>query len=185
MRLLERAIRRAELPIKMTEGFNPHSKISMLSALGVGVESLDEIMEISLTRWISPLNIKNQLEMQLPVDIKITNIEPFDRKNKTQVDFFDYEITGFGTQPDIESKIKNLLGRSQINIERCSDKDTKILDIRKYILDINYISNKILVRIKNTSSGSAKPNEILKALGIEFTSSIHICKVYSELAKSK
>src|SRR3990167_11377873 len=38
MRLLERALRRAELPIKMTQGFNPRLRMSFPLALALGIE---------------------------------------------------------------------------------------------------------------------------------------------------
>ncbi len=42
MRLFMRALRRADLPLKMTEGFSPHPKLSIKRALKLGVESDNE-----------------------------------------------------------------------------------------------------------------------------------------------
>ena len=48
VRTIERAIRRAKLPAAYSEGFNPHLKFSLASALGVGVVSYAEFCEIEL-----------------------------------------------------------------------------------------------------------------------------------------
>ena len=48
VRTIERAIRRAKLPAAYSEGFNPHLKFSLASALGVGVVSFAEFVEIEL-----------------------------------------------------------------------------------------------------------------------------------------
>lgn len=48
VRTIERAIRRAKLPAAYSEGFNPHLKFSLASALGVGVVSMAEFVEIEL-----------------------------------------------------------------------------------------------------------------------------------------
>ena len=48
VRTIGRAIRRAKLPAAYSEGFNPHLKFSLASALGVGVVSYTEFVEIEL-----------------------------------------------------------------------------------------------------------------------------------------
>ena len=47
MRLLERAIRRSDLPVKMSEGFNPKPRFSYLLALGIGIESEAEVVTLA------------------------------------------------------------------------------------------------------------------------------------------
>ena len=48
MRLLSRSFRRADLPLAMTRGFSPKPRISFGPALGLGVPSLGELMDIDL-----------------------------------------------------------------------------------------------------------------------------------------
>ena len=56
VRTLARAIRRAKLPAAYSEGFNPHLKFSLASALGVGVVSYAEFMEIEMAEPVNPLD---------------------------------------------------------------------------------------------------------------------------------
>ena len=51
-RALERAVRRADLPYAITQGFSPHMKIAFGAALPVGVESTCEIFDVSLTEYV-------------------------------------------------------------------------------------------------------------------------------------
>ena len=69
MRLFMRAVRRAALPIKMTEGFSPHPKISLKRALKLGVESDNEEATFVLRETISPQEFKQRLQKQLPEGI--------------------------------------------------------------------------------------------------------------------
>ena len=46
--LLKELSERAKLPAAYSEGFNPHLKFSLASALGVGVVSMAEFVEIEL-----------------------------------------------------------------------------------------------------------------------------------------
>jgi len=74
MRLFMRAVRRAALPIKMTEGFSPHPKISLKRALKLGVESDNEEATFVLRETISPQEFKQRLQKQLPEGIIIKDV---------------------------------------------------------------------------------------------------------------
>lgn len=75
MRLFTRAMRRAELPLKMTQGFSPHPKFSIQRAIKLGVESDKETAAVALKGWISPEDFKEKLNRQLPEGIEITYAE--------------------------------------------------------------------------------------------------------------
>jgi len=75
MRLFTRAMRRADLPLKITEGFNPHPKLSIKRALKLGLESENEEASIMLKERISPETFKDKLQQQLPEGIEIKNVE--------------------------------------------------------------------------------------------------------------
>jgi len=75
MRLFMRALRRARLPIKMSEGFSPHPKISLKRALKLGVESENEEATFVLREPISPEDFKQRLQEQLPDGISIKEVK--------------------------------------------------------------------------------------------------------------
>ncbi len=77
MRLFMRAVRRGSLPIKMTEGFSPHPKISLKRALKLGVESDNEEATFVLRETISPQEFKQRLQKQLPEGIIIKDVIAF------------------------------------------------------------------------------------------------------------
>lgn len=53
-RALERAIRRAELPFAVSQGFSPHMKIAFGAALPVGVGGTHELFDLQMTRYVAP-----------------------------------------------------------------------------------------------------------------------------------
>jgi len=71
MRLFMRALRRGRLPIKITEGFSPHPKLSIKRALKLGIESDNEEAVIVLQVPVSPQEFKERLQQQLPEGITI------------------------------------------------------------------------------------------------------------------
>jgi radical SAM-linked protein len=74
MRLFMRALRRADLPIKITEGFSPHPKLSIKRALKLGLESDNEEATIILKEIIGPEEFKERLQRQLPEGIFIKDV---------------------------------------------------------------------------------------------------------------
>ena len=75
MRLFMRAMRRADLPLKMTEGFSPHPKLSFKRALKLGVESQQEEASIVLKFPVAPEDFKDRLQKQLPEGIQVKDVQ--------------------------------------------------------------------------------------------------------------
>ena len=71
VRTIERAIRRAKLPAAYSEGFNPHLKFSLASALGVGVVSYAEFCEIELAEPMTAEEAAEKMQKTLPRGIRI------------------------------------------------------------------------------------------------------------------
>jgi radical SAM-linked protein len=75
MRLFTRALRRAGLPLKMSEGFSPHPKLSIKRALKLGVESENEEASVLLKELVNYEEFKARLQAQLPKGIEIKNVK--------------------------------------------------------------------------------------------------------------
>lgn len=75
MRLFVRAMRRAGLPLKMTQGFSPHPKFSIKRALKLGVESEHEEAVIVLRGLVTADEFSKKLQEQLPEGIEIKHAE--------------------------------------------------------------------------------------------------------------
>ncbi|MFH0855059.1 MAG: TIGR03936 family radical SAM-associated protein [Candidatus Omnitrophota bacterium] len=75
MRLFTRAMRRADLPLKMSEGFSPHPKFGLRRALKLGLESDNEEGIVALRVPQDEQEFKNKLQEQLPEGIEIKHVE--------------------------------------------------------------------------------------------------------------
>jgi len=71
MRAIERAIRRAGLPIAYSQGFNPHMKISWGRALKVGQASEDEFAVLQFEKFVKPREVLEKLNQTLPRGLEI------------------------------------------------------------------------------------------------------------------
>ncbi len=75
MRLFMRAMRRAKLPLKMSEGFSPHPKLSFKRALKLGVESQQEEASVVLKFPVTPADFQSRLQKQLPEGIEVKDVQ--------------------------------------------------------------------------------------------------------------
>jgi len=75
MRLFFRAMRRAEFPLKLSEGFNPHPKFSIKNALKLGLESDHEEAFVGLTQLMNYDEFRDKLNIQLPEGIVIKDVQ--------------------------------------------------------------------------------------------------------------
>ena len=80
MRTLQRAIKRAGIPIRYSEGFNPHELISILLPLSVGTASLCQIADIRVREDVDIAALPAQLTAVMPEGIRV--IEAYEPQRK-------------------------------------------------------------------------------------------------------
>src|SRR5512136_1970848 len=74
MRLWQRALRRADIPLVYSQGFSPHPRLSLAAPLAVGVTSVGELIDIFLERRVSPHFFIKVVKEQLPRGIDISEV---------------------------------------------------------------------------------------------------------------
>lgn len=94
VRLFTRSFSRSNVPIKYSEGFNPHPRFSIGNPLSLGIESESEYMDVELSDEISPIDFMNRMNGVLPKDIQIINAEFIDEKESLSsiIKWSHYEI---------------------------------------------------------------------------------------------
>lgn len=75
MRLFQRAVRRAGLPVAMTKGFSPHLKISITRALKLGVGSAGEEAIFHIDGRTDPGRFADLMNAKLPEGVKVLSAE--------------------------------------------------------------------------------------------------------------
>jgi radical SAM family uncharacterized protein/radical SAM-linked protein len=96
LRLFDRAVRRAAIPISFTGGFHPSPRIMPANALSLGYSSDGEMVEFELTRVMDIAEFRTALAAQLPAGMPITRIEEASLKapaGTVLLDRAEYQIT--------------------------------------------------------------------------------------------
>lgn len=184
MRLWQRALNRAGVPLAYSEGFNPHPRISLAAPLALGVISEAELMDIVLAKWVSPHSFTTAVGQQLPPGIKIQqvyNIPLTMPSLQSQVRYAEYKVeleTEKG-QKDIESAIASLLATEHLPWQHQRDTGPRHYDLRVLIDDLWLVDwcrgyCTIGMRLRCDSGGSGRPEQVAAALGFEqYPKSIH------------
>jgi len=167
MRLFERALRRAGLPIRSGQGFNPRPKISFALALALGVEAAEEAVDIQLARWVPVRDVQRRVAEQLPTDIPVMSAELVPTKSVAQVQRVEYEVDISGWPPPDATQIETLLARDSIPVERVKSGKTKTVEVRPFIEDVRLQSNLLTLFVKVSNQGTVRPDEVLALLGMK------------------
>jgi radical SAM-linked protein len=184
MRLWQRALNRADIALAYSEGFNPHPRLSLAAPLALGVTSEAELMDITLSRWVSPHIFTASAGRQLPRGIEITdthNIPLTLPSLQSQVHYAEYNVTlqTKKQQVEIESSIQSLLAKETLPWEHQRDTGPHRYDLRALIEDLWLIGwdkeqCRLGMRLNCDSSGSGRPEQVAVALGFEkYPESVH------------
>ncbi|BAN76856.1 MULTISPECIES: TIGR03936 family radical SAM-associated protein [Adlercreutzia] len=94
-RALERAVRRAQLPFAVSQGFSPHMRIAFGAALPVGVGGTAEIFDLFLTDYVPAPRALTALQEASPADLYPTEaryIEARDAAASVALPVSTYEV---------------------------------------------------------------------------------------------
>ena len=117
IRLWVRALRRAQIPLEYSEGFSPHPRISLAVPLSVGVTADNELMDIIITKAVSPHWFMDTVNRQLPDGLKVLEASPIGLNVpslQSQVRFTQYQVKLKNDKPEeaVKTMIDRLLYRS-------------------------------------------------------------------------
>ena len=188
MRLWQRALNRAGIPLAYSEGFHPHPKISLAAPLALGVTSQAELMDITLTRQASPHFFTAAVTQQLPAGFEILQVVPIAEtlsSLQSQIRFAEYrvEVETEKVQQEVDTVLDNLLSMNQLPWQHQRDTGLRHYDLRALIDDIWLLDYQdglcnIGMRLRCDSGGSGRPEQVSAALGFtEPPKSVHRTKL--------
>ena len=70
VRTLTKSIARAKIPVRYSEGFNPHPRLSFSSAMSIGLESDYELLDIRLTKTVDPAALMQAFNESLTDELR-------------------------------------------------------------------------------------------------------------------
>jgi radical SAM-linked protein len=184
VRLWERALRRAGVPLTYSQGFSPHPQISIAVPLSIGMTSEAELMDITCDRTLTPHWIIDTLKQQLPKGIDIINVSqiaPSVPSLQSQVRFTEYrvELMTNKRREEVELSVANLLSLANLPWQHKRDTGVKTYDLRPLVTQISLLDWQpgcvtLAMRLRCDNLGSGRPEQVTAALGFtEYPETIH------------
>lgn len=177
VRTIGRAIRRAKLPAAYSEGFNPHLKFSLASALGVGVVSYTEFVEIELAEPMEVENAARALDAALPRGIRVLAADAVDTHHAalmSQAAGAGYRVT-LPFSENVSDAVAQFNTCQELLFKKAAPKTKtgyKEIDVKFYIphLEVMQDEEKTIFTFdcKITSTGSMKAVDLLNALNEQY-----------------
>jgi radical SAM-linked protein len=165
MRCFERLFRRAGLNLSFSEGFHPKPRMTFPSALAVGIEGLDEVMEVELAENYDAADLWRLLPPQAPPGLGFHAIEILpEGSRKAQVQSASYEVSiPAARQSALAASIAEVLAAATWPIQRGPDRGP--LDLRPLLAELTLAEHVLRMRLRVPAGRSAGPRDVLAALG--------------------
>jgi radical SAM-linked protein len=170
-RAWERTFRRARLPLAYSQGFNPHPRLNLGSALPLGFTSECEVIDVWLEQDLTLEAVSTALQPALPPGLRILDIQVVDPHRpalQSELEASEFRITLLESWPDLERRCQALLEIASLPRVRRQ----KAYDLRPLILALELLSNdeqdrqRFLLRLVAREGATGRPEEVLDALDI-------------------
>lgn len=173
MRTMQRALRRSGLPIRYSQGFNPHVLLAFASPLPVGVSGKEELMEIGVEDGIDAQTFALRLATAMPDSLPLLQVRAVDDRHPKLM----AALTAAGYEtllPDTEAShaityaIDSFLARSEIIALRKTKKSEGFSNIRPMLYELSRFPCEkgigLTFRVALTEKETLKPSLLLSAL---------------------
>jgi len=176
MRLWERVLRRAGIPMAYSEGFSPHPRISLAAPLPIGVTSEAELMDVVVKKTVSPLFFMQHTKPQLPSGMEVLEIVqvPLTAPSlQSQAQFIDYRVSDRSdrTADEIRGAVTAALQAEKLPWHHMRDTGPRHYDLRPLIEDLwlegwQYHVFTLGMRLRCDAKGTGRPEQVTAALGL-------------------
>jgi radical SAM-linked protein len=167
MRCLERMLRRARIPIALTQGFNPRPKVTFALALGLGIESRCEVVDFELVEPLEPADLIRRLKLVAPAGFDWLDAGPLPIDSPPpRPKTVEYSIPVLDERRvTAQANLSSLLSSTTWPLTRRRPNRESIFDLRPEVIAAELTVNGLLqFRLKVSADGSARPEELLEAL---------------------
>ncbi|MBQ7065955.1 MAG: DUF2344 domain-containing protein [Lachnospiraceae bacterium] len=169
MRYFQKAMRRADIDIAYTTGFNPHQIMSFAAPLGVGLYSNGEYLDIEMNE---PMNSKLMITRLNSVMVEGIDILSVKKLPKTagnamaSVAAAAYTVAfreGYEPDFDYKEKLSDFASKDRIMVTKKTKKSEKEMDLKPFIYELSIVNDKIHMLVDASSSGNIKPSLVMEA----------------------
>lgn len=168
MRCFERALRRANLPVALSQGFNPRPRMVFAQAMALGIEGLREVVDLELTEPLPPDEVLRRLGEASPPGLTFLEAHALTVLRTAQPLSAEYRLPlpPHRVQSASTAVAELLSAPSRPYLRRRTD-HTRQIDLRPFVIHAEVDAHGVLLLLmKLDPAGSARPEEVLETLGL-------------------
>ena len=137
LRCFTRSIMRAELPVKYSNGFNPHQKITFSLPLSIGVTSDSEFVDIDFEDGVKDSEIMERLNNNLPPDMRILHVGDIN-DSANDIVSAKYQVKIISNKSIADKKVKEFFDMSEYTImKKTKKRGEQPVNLMDFIIDYN------------------------------------------------
>ncbi|MGY1803836.1 TIGR03936 family radical SAM-associated protein [Blastococcus sp. SYSU D00922] len=170
-RTLERALRRARVPMAFSAGFSPHPKISYIGAAPTGAASEAEYVEIGLAVACDPEAVRAALDASLPDEVAILECVEAAEGTGSLADRIDTSVWRVelpGVVPaELATAVAEFLSRDVVTVAKRTKNGLKDIDARASVASASAGEEAgcaILHMVVRQLTPAVRPDDVLAAL---------------------
>ena len=167
-RFLHMALGRTGLPVRYSEGFNPHPQMAFGSALALYWTSDYELADIRLTVPMGRKRCEEAMRAALPADLPVYEVRLMEDRAPAlmaRVTASDYEITLSGEGADaVCAAVQTFLNMESVPAVRKTKSGEREIDVRPLAIDLTADGNVLRARLMLTEQDTLKPDLLVETL---------------------
>lgn len=165
-RALERALRRAEIPMAYSSGFTPHPRISYGNAAPTSAASEAEYVELGLSEQCDPVKVVAALNEVLPTGFVVLDAADAVKDSFNELlQASDWEIQLDGADPGIlAGAVAKLLAEDEHVVERMTKNGLRQFDVRGAVISLTVRDDRTLALRSVHQTPLVRPDDVLTAL---------------------
>lgn len=172
IKLFNRALMRAALPVAYSEGFNPHPRLTFGPPRSVGIEGLAEWGELQLKEELPPEEVLRRLNAALPGGVQLQKARRLSDEPRpalmAEINQTAYAAEVFADEQELSrlaAAIEEFWAADKVEIVRHHPKKgDKTIDLKAGVDKLCLQGNTLLWEIPFREGGSVKPTEVLRAV---------------------
>jgi radical SAM-linked protein len=178
-RSVERAVRRAGIPVAHSHGFSPHPRLSWIGAAPTGAASEAEYLEIGLTRPLAPADLGAALDAALPDGFDVlAAAEAEGTPLVERIDASEWRIELPGITPgDLRRAVDALEEADTVVVERVTPSGRRQVDVRGALVGVTLSAPgsmsvpdttdcAIMTAVVRQTTPAVRPDDVLGALDV-------------------